>query len=255
MIATIASARTSAVPPIEDRPAGGLEFALAAVAASRGGAPGGSSSRWKRSRINSANPIPSARPVIVPSATPTGSSVSTCPSSATSPKPASRADRADGGDEQRRHGRAQPDQQKQEQDADGDQLGSAQVRDRGVLQRAIDRRLAGDVRLDRPRDVPRDEALDLRLVVRTTSFSGRSTETTIIAAVGFGRRPALARAGVPRGERRASGRAWQRGDQLRTLTVELRLRSLEQDRDQLGRTELGVGQLLGARRIASPARP
>ena len=57
-----------------------------------------------------------------------------------------RADRAHAGHEQRRHGRAQPDQQEQEQDPDRDQLGAAQVRDRRVLERAIDRRLPGDVR-------------------------------------------------------------------------------------------------------------
>ena len=81
----------------------------------------------------------------------------------------------------------------------------------------------------------------------TASFSERSTETTIIAAVGFGRRPALAALPASHADStRVCGRLASVGHEVRALAVELGLRALEQDRHELGGPELGVGQLLGA---------
>ena len=69
-----------------------------------------------------------------------------------------------------------------------------------------------------------------------------------MAAVAEGRSPSDAAHVLP-GRRGAPGVGApdERADEPRALAVELRPGSLQQDRDQLGGTEMGLCKLLGAR--------
>ena len=255
MTATIANASTSAVPPIRTALPVVLSSVVAAVTASRGCAPGGSSSRWKRSRISRANPTPSASPVIVPRATPTGSSVIRWPSSATSPKPARVVIAPAAVTSSAATGARNPISRRKNRIP----IAISSVRRRFETAASFSARSIDGCPVMYARAGAEISCATRRSICGssewTTSFSGRSTDTTIIAAVGLGRSAALARAGVPGGQDARLPAPRERGDQLWTLTVELLLRSLEQDRDQLRRTELRVGRAAGRATIGCPARP
>ena len=78
----------------------------------------------------------------------------------------------------------------------------------------------------------------------TTSFSGRSIDTTIIAAVGFGRRPVLAAPASQAERTRVWGRSHQRDDDVRSDAVQRLLAAFEQNRNELAWAELCVRELL-----------
>ena len=248
--ATSASARTSAGAADEHRLAGRLELARSPRsrrradarrrAAPRGGSGRGSAARTRRRARARSSSRARRRPDRASKQVAEQRDLA---------EAGEHADRADRGHDQRRDRRPQADQQQQEQDPDGDQLGrgggcrsDASLSARSIEGWPVMYGLTGAV------IVPRRRGCSIcGWSYLTTSFSVRSTETTIIAAVGFGRSAGAGRAGIPGRQHPRVRALGQRDHELRPLAVQLGLRALEQDRHELRRPELGVGELLGAR--------
>ncbi len=153
------------------------------------------------------------------------------------------AGQRDGGGRQRR---AQADEQQHEEDAERDQLGAARARERFVLQGPVDRWLAGDARVHGRGDVSCDERFDLRLVVRDDGLFGTIDRDDDHAGVGARAQAVRGDPGVPCAERTRVRALDEVAHQARPLAVERGARPAQQDRHQLGRAELGVGERLRA---------
>ena len=152
--------------------------------------------------------------------------------------------------EARRDRRAQQQHEDEEEDRQRPRHAVARGVDRGRPHRAVDARLARDRRVDGHRWCLGRRAARLPTCpVLTISFSDLATETTIIAAPLRGRSCAPAAPASQADSTRVSGPAGEVTHQRRPLAVELALRTLEQDRHEDARTEVGVGEVLRAGRL------
>ena len=158
---------------------------------------------------------------------------------------------AEGRDDERGDRSAQDEQEDEEEQRDRDQLRASRLVDHGRLQCGVDGGLSGDVGARRGRDALADQLLDLREVIaqdrRLRAVDRDHDHPSRVRGPQRGRR----RAGVPCGEHARVRTCAQCAHEDGPLAVERRLGAAQQDRRQLAGTELGVGQVLGARGLAA----
>ena len=158
---------------------------------------------------------------------------------------------AEGGDDESGDGRAQEQQQDEEEQRDRQQLGAARLLDHRGLQSGVDGGLPSDVGAYRRLNAVVDQPLDLREV--GLQHRGLRAVDRDHDHPGRGRGPQRCggRARVPRREHARVRPRAESHDEGGPLFVDRRLGAAQQDRRQLAGAELGVGQVLGARRLAA----
>jgi hypothetical protein len=149
---------------------------------------------------------------------------------------------AEGRRDRRGQRRAEDEQQGEQEQRQRDELGAVDGRQRGARAVARQQRLAGDRRAHGRRDARRHELLQgLRLLARSRD---REQEQR---AVGRRAQRTPARRGRPGAEDAHARALGQRGRERNALSLDSRLRPLQEDRDGRRVTEVPADQVVGAR--------